>query len=73
MGANVDTGRIIDEFEQVLHSGQDMPRCHEAMVILRRWQWDEDLSDSSRDRAGILVRQFGRQYAFGRELFRQAP
>lgn len=64
MGANVDTGRIIDEFEQVLHTGQDMSRCHEAMVILRRWRWDEDLSDSSRSRAEMLVRQFGRRYSF---------
>ena len=64
MAANVDTGRIIDEFEQVLHIGQDQSRCQEAMVILRRWQWDEDLSDSSRDRAGMLVRQFGRRYSF---------
>jgi hypothetical protein len=63
MGANVDTGRVIDEFEQVLHTGQDRSRCHEAMVILRRWQWDEDLSDSSRDRAGMLVRQFHRLYS----------
>jgi hypothetical protein len=64
MGANVDTGRIIDEFEQVLHTGQDMSRCHEALVILRRWQWDEDLNDSSRDRAGMLVRQFRRHYSY---------
>jgi hypothetical protein len=64
MGANVDTGRIIDEFEQVLHTGQDMSHCHEALVILRRWQWDEDLNDSSRDRAGMLVRQFRRHYSY---------
>jgi hypothetical protein len=68
MGANVDTGRIIDEFEQVLHTGADKSRCHEAMVILRRWQWDEDLSDSSRDRAGMLVRQFGTRFAFRQGL-----
>lgn len=64
MGANVDTGRVIDEFEQVLHTGQDLSRCQEAMVILRRWQWDEDLSDTSRDRASMLVRQFSRRYLF---------
>jgi hypothetical protein len=63
MGANVDTGRVIDEFEQVLHTGQDRSRCHEAIVILRRWQWDEDLSDSSRDLAGMLVLQFHRRYS----------
>jgi len=62
MAANVDASRALDELELVLHEGSEPNRCVEAMEILRRWQWDRDLDDASRNRAGVLVREFGRLY-----------
>ena len=65
MAANVDTSRVLDELELVLYQGDEPYRCMEAMEILRRWQWDRDLDDASRSRAGVLVREFGRRYLYG--------
>lgn len=65
MAANVDTTRVIDELEALLVAGNEPHRCEEAMTILLRWQWDGDLSDLSRQRAGRLVRQFQYQWASG--------
>jgi hypothetical protein len=62
MAANVDASRALDELESVLHEGNEPYRCMEAMEILRRWRWDRDLDDASRDRAGGLVREFSRMY-----------
>jgi hypothetical protein len=62
MAANVDTSRALDELESVLHQGNEPTRCMEAMDILRRWQWDRDLDDASRSRAGVLVREFCHVY-----------
>ena len=67
MAANVDASRVLDELETVLDAGREPNRCIEAMDILRRWQWDGDLDDASRRRAGVLVREFGRRYVFGFE------
>ena len=64
MAANVDATRALDELEAVLDQGAEPNRCMEAMAILRRWQWDRDLNDASRSRASVLVRIFGRRYAF---------
>ena len=64
MAANLNTGRALDEIEQVLVAGEEPDRCREAMAILRRWQWDDDLDDSSRTRASGLVRQFRYSYRF---------
>ena len=63
MAANVDTSRVLDELETVLHLGSEPNRCFEAMEILRRWRWDRDLDDASRSRAGVLVREFS--YVYG--------
>ena len=65
MAANVDASRALDELESVLHRGSELNRCIEAMEILRRWQWDRDLDDASRSRAGGLVREFSRRYFYG--------
>jgi hypothetical protein len=62
MAANLDTSRVIDEFEQVLANGEEPGRCREAIAVLRRWQWDADLDEGSRRRAVGLVRRFGRRY-----------
>jgi len=62
MAANVDANRALDELEAVLHRGAEPRRCVEAIVILRRWQRDRELDDASRNRAGWLVRLFGRRY-----------
>jgi hypothetical protein len=64
MPANLNTGRALDEIEQVLLAGAEPDRCREAMAILRRWQWDHDLDEGSRSRATGLVRQFRYQYRF---------
>lgn len=58
MAANVDATRVIDELEALLVSGTEATRCEEAMAILWRWQWDGDLDESSRRRAGRLVRRY---------------
>jgi hypothetical protein len=63
MAANVDASRALDELESVLHSGSEPTRCLEAMEILRRWRWDQDLDDASRSRARVLVREFS--YVYG--------
>ena len=65
MAANVDATQALDEFEQVLSSGDEPGRCREAIAVLRRWQWDRELDESSRSRAVVLVRQFGRRYRLG--------
>jgi hypothetical protein len=65
MAANVDASRALDEFEAVLCRGSEPNRCIEAMEILRRWQWDRDLDDASRNRAGLLVREFSSRYLYG--------
>ena len=65
MAANVDTTRVIDELEALLVSGNEPTRCAEAMAILWRWQWDGDLNDMSRRRAGRLVRQYQSHWMSG--------
>ena len=62
MAANLDTTRVIDELEAVLVAGDQPNRCEEAIAILWRWQWDGDLNELSRQRAGTLVRRY--QHAF---------
>ena len=62
MAANLDTTRVIDELEAVLVAGNQPNRCEEAIAILWRWQWDGDLNEMSRHRAGTLVRRY--QHAF---------
>ena len=56
----IDVSQWVAELERVLRSGENPARCEEALVILQRWQFDEMLDDASREKAGILVRQFAR-------------
>lgn len=58
MAANVDATQVIDELEALLVAGAEPTRCEEAMAILWRWQWDGDLDEPSRRRAGRLVRRY---------------
>jgi len=58
MAANVDTTRVIDELEALLNAGDEPSRCEQAITILWRWQWDGDLDEPSRRRAGTLVRRY---------------
>lgn len=60
MAANVDANPVIDQLEALLSAGSEPIRCAEAMEILWRWQWDGDLDEPSRQRAGALVRRYQR-------------
>ena len=54
----IDLKQFIAKLEDVLREGRDMLRCREALDILCRWQWDNDLDNASRDTARRLVCQF---------------
>ena len=56
--AKIDVSRYVLEMEQVLHTEQDPVRCHNAIAILLRWQFDEMLDDASRAKARMLVQEF---------------
>lgn len=56
--AKIDVSRYVLEMEQALHSEQDPVRCHNAIAVLLRWQFDEMLDDASRAKARMLVREF---------------
>ncbi|HSP96248.1 MAG TPA: hypothetical protein VL049_03235 [Candidatus Dormibacteraeota bacterium] len=58
MAANLDTTGVIDQLEALLAAGEEPTRCEQAMAILWRWQWDRDLDEPSRRRAGMLVRRY---------------
>ena len=45
----------VEEMERVLRTPDDVARCQAAITILRRWQFDEMLDDSSREKAKMLV------------------
>ena len=54
----IDVSRYVLEMEQVLHTEQDPVRCHNAIAVLLRWQFDEMLDDASRVKARMLVQEF---------------
>lgn len=56
----IDVSQWIAELEQVLRSAKNPARCEEALAILHRWQLDEMLDDTSREKARTLVREFAR-------------
>jgi hypothetical protein len=59
----IDVQKDILKFENVLRSALDTSQCRQALAILSRWQWDNDLSPESREDARRLVREFtGRSF-----------
>jgi uncharacterized protein (DUF924 family) len=56
----IDVSQWVVELEQVLRSAKNPARCEEALAILQRWQFDEMLDHTSREKARALVREFGR-------------
>jgi len=54
----IDVSRYVQGMERALHSQPDPVSCETTLTILRRWQFDEMLDDASREKAGILVREF---------------
>jgi hypothetical protein len=66
----IDVSRYVREMEQVLHAEQDAVRCHNAIAILLRWQFDDMLDDASRTKARMLIQEFE---ARNLETTRSAP
>lgn len=54
----INVQKDILKFEHVLQAAADAGQCREALAILSRWQWDNDLSPESRDDARRLVREY---------------
>jgi hypothetical protein len=54
----IDVSRYVLEMEQVLHTEPDPVRCHNAIAVLLRWQFDDMLDDASRAKARMLVQEF---------------
>ena len=54
----IDVKRQVEEMERVLRTQDDPGRCQATITILRRWQFDEMLDDSSREKARMLVLEF---------------
>ena len=54
----IDVSRYVQGMERALHSQLDPVSYETTLTILRRWQFDEMLDDASREKAGILVREF---------------
>ena len=56
--SKIDVSRQVEELERILRLEKDPARCMEAVTILGRWQFDEMLDDTSRERARMLVHEF---------------
>jgi hypothetical protein len=63
----IDVSRHMQEMERVLRSQHSPARCQELIGLLRCWQHDEVLDGASRERARVLVREFGSPAGFSRE------
>lgn len=58
----IDVDKAIAEYEEILRAGGGAEERRDALEILMRWQWDEDLAPASRERARKLVREFSGRY-----------
>jgi hypothetical protein len=56
--SGIDVSRFLDEMESTLKKGDDLERCKEIMIILRRWEGDEALEPTCRSRAKALLDTF---------------
>ena len=62
MTAEIDMTSVLDKMERDLIDGKDRQRCQAVLRMLKRWQWDRDLNQESRERAALLIRNFEQQY-----------
>ncbi|HYD48117.1 MAG TPA: hypothetical protein VEB21_07215 [Terriglobales bacterium] len=63
--ATIDVARWIDKIEECLKTSQDRGELLDGLAILQRWQFDDMIDDSSRERARLLVRRFAPWPMFG--------
>ena len=61
--SRIDVSRHVAEMERVLRACESPAWCEEVIALLRCWQDDEVLDDASRQRAQMLVREFGSRSA----------
>ena len=54
----VNLNQAVAKLKNVLCEGHDTLRCREALEILYRWQWDDDIDAASRDEAKRLVGEY---------------
>jgi len=58
-GSKIDVSQAIDDLERCLRScSKNSTAANNALAILKRWQYDESLTQACRERAGQLVREF---------------
>ncbi|MFQ5666196.1 MAG: hypothetical protein ACE5I7_07160 [Candidatus Binatia bacterium] len=56
---NIDLSHTLDDLERILRvCAEDSRSTPNALAVLRRWQGDEQLDDSLRERARRLVEEF---------------
>ena len=56
--SKIDATEALEEFEGVLKRNGDVDRRREVLAALRRWRWDEMLSQGTRERVTDLLRRF---------------
>ena len=61
----IDVASWIDRIEERLQAAVDHGEVLDALAILHRWQVDEMIDASSRERARVLIRRFSPFPAFG--------
>ena len=54
----IDVSSALDDMEQILRADSESRKARELLGILQRWQWDDMLSPSSRERARTLLEEF---------------
>jgi len=57
----IDVSRFVRDMESTLRSQAGAPprHCREILATCERWQYDEQLDDSSRAKVRRLLREFG--------------
>jgi hypothetical protein len=54
----IDATRYLDDMDHTLRSSHDVGMRNEALAILRRWQFDDLLTDAAGARAAGVLREF---------------
>ena len=58
MSAEIDLKENLDTFERLLQHEDEPEQREKVLEILLRWQYDQDLSEFSRQRSWVLLRKF---------------